>query len=227
MKQALLALLFLTFFLPGKAQQINPLYDLQPVHFGFSIIGNSGKLKFTPTADMANLDTLKKIKGINYPGFGVGGIMNVRLGDYWDFRTMVNIQFVERQLDYYFNDGRIENVKLSSTYMEIPLLLKYKSARHKNTRVYVVAGTTYRYDFASDIHTDRSNTKPIVALYPSTFSYDVGMGFDFYFPYFKFSPEFRVSTGLGNAKVVDPYFFSNAITRINPKLIEFVLHFEG
>ncbi len=227
MRKTAIFIAVLCSLITAKAQEVNPLYDLQPVHFGFSILGNSGKLKFTTSEEMRSLDTLQRIKGINYPGFGVGGVMNVRLADYWDFRTMVNIQFVERQLDYYFNDGRIESLQISSTYMEIPLQLKYKSKRHKNTRVYVVGGTTYRFDFASDINTERSDTKPIVALHPNSFSYDLGIGLDLYFPYFKFSPEFRVSNTLGNSLVDDPYFFSNALNRINPKLIQFILHFEG
>lgn len=227
MRKTAIFIAVLCSLITAKAQEVNPLYDLQPVHFGFSILGNSGKLKFTTSEEMRSLDTLQRIKGINYPGFGVGGVMNVRLADYWDFRTMVNIQFVERQLDYYFNDGRIESLQISSTYMEIPLQLKYKSKRHKNTRVYVIGGTTYRFDFASDINTERSDTKPIVALQPNSFSYDLGIGLDLYFPYFKFSPEFRVSNTLGNSLVDDPYFFSNALNRINPKLIQFILHFEG
>ena len=81
--------------------------------------------------------------------------------------------------------------------MEIPFQLKYKSKRNHNKRFYWVGGATYRYDFASDIDTERSNTKPIVALYPATFSYDFGAGLDLYYEFFKFSPEIRISNGLG------------------------------
>ena len=210
-----------------QAQQLNPLYDLQKVHFGFSIIGNSAKTKFTTTQNFLDRDTMKIVEGLSFPGFGVGGLVNVRLAEYFDFRTMVNIQFVERHLDYHFSGGAVEKVKISSTYMEIPAQIKYKSKRHKNTRFYLIGGMTYRFDFASDIETERSDTKPIVALYPNTFSYDLGAGFDFYFEFFKFSPEFRISNGLGNSLVKDPYIFASSLERISPKLIQFILHFEG
>jgi hypothetical protein len=216
---------FLSFEL--SAQQLNPLYDLQKIHFGFSIIGNSAKTKFTTTQKFLDRDTLKVVEGLKFPGFGVGGLVNVRLAEYLDFRTMVNIQFVERHLDYHFSGGDIEKVRISSTYMEIPVQIKYKSKRHKNSRLYLIAGGTYRYDFASDIETERSDTKPIVALYPNTFSYDLGAGFDFYFEFFKFSPEFRISNGLGNSLVKDPYIFASSLERISPKLLQFILHFEG
>ncbi|MCB9246021.1 MAG: PorT family protein [Flavobacteriales bacterium] len=213
---------------PGSsAQVVNPLYDLQKVHFGFSIIGSSAKLKYTSSADFMDFDTMQTVRTLSFPGFGVGGIVNFRLLEYWDFRTMVNIQFVERHLDFGFKGGNQELAEIRSTYMEIPMQLKYKSKRYKNARMYLIGGATYRHDFASDIETDRSNTKPIVALYPNTFSYDLGVGLDLYYEYFKFSPEFRVSNGLNNQMAPDEFIYSGSITRMSPKLIQFILHFEG
>ena len=211
----------------GKAQEINPTYDLHRLHFGFSIIGNYGKLKYTTAGEFMNNDTIQTIQTNSFPGFGVGGIMNVKVAEYFDFRTMVNIQFVERHLQYNFRGGNVETAKINSTYMEIPLQLKYKSKRNNNKRFYWVGGVTYRYDFASDIETERSNTKPIVALYPATFSYDVGAGLDLYYEFFKFSPEIRISNGLGNSLVPDEFIYASSLSRMSPKLVQFFLHFEG
>lgn len=210
-----------------QAQEINPTYDLHRIHFGFSIIGNYGKLKYNTASDFLDNDTIQTINTNSFPGFGVGGIMNLKVAEYWDFRTMVNIQFVERHLQYNFRGGAIETAKINSTYMEIPFQLKYKSKRNHNKRFYWVGGATYRYDFASDIETERSNTKPIVALYPATFSYDFGAGLDLYYEFFKFSPEIRISNGMGNSLVPDSYIYASALSRMSPKLIQFFLHFEG
>jgi hypothetical protein len=117
-------------FSAGKAQETNPTYDLHRLHFGFSIIGNYGKLKYSTSTNFMENDTIQQINTKSFPGFGVGGIMNVKLAEYWDFRTMVNIQFVERHLEYNFRGGEQKIAKLSSTYMEIPFLLKYKSKRN-------------------------------------------------------------------------------------------------
>jgi len=211
----------------GLAQVVNPLYDRQRIHFGFSIISNNAKLKYSTADDFMDFDTMQTVRTISFPGFGVGGVVNFRLLDYWDLRTMVNIQFVERHLNFQFKGDRLEEAQIRSTYLEIPIQLKYKSKRHQNIRMYLVGGSTFRYDFASDIDTDRSNTKPIVALQPSTFSYDLGVGLDLYYEYFKFSPEFRISNGLGNQLVKDDFIFSGSMTRMSPKLIQFILHFEG
>ncbi len=210
-----------------KGQEINPTYDLHRIHFGFSIIGNYGKLKYNTASDFMDNDTIQTINTNSFPGFGVGGIMNLKVAEYWDFRTMVNIQFVERHLMYNFRGGDIQTAKINSTYMEIPFQMKYKSKRSHNKRFYWVGGVTYRYDFASDIDTERSNTKPIVALYPATFSYDFGAGLDLYYEFFKFSPEIRISNGLGNSMVPDSFIYSSSLSRMSPKLIQFFLHFEG
>lgn len=226
-KRSLIVVLALTAMLSSQAQQINPLYDRKPVHFGFGLIFNTAKMKFSTSPNYLASDTMRSITTESFPGFGLGGLVNFRLGDSWDLRTFLNVQFAQRNLIYKFGEDEETLVsEIESTYMEIPILVKYKSQRRKNTRIYVIGGATYRFDFTSDIDTDRSNTKPIVALYPNTFSYDIGVGLDFYFEFFKFSPELKISNGLGNAKVEDPFIFSQNIGRLSPKLIQFSLLFE-
>lgn len=208
------------------AQQTNPLYDLKPVRFGFGIMGNTAKVKFNVKDNNLLNDSLKTIESLNYPGFGLGGLVNFRLAENWDLKTMLNIQFARRDLNYIFKQDNTKTVEIESTYMEIPLSLEYKGKRHKNSRLYVLAGATYRFDFTSDIDTERSDTRAIVALYPNTFSYDVGFGFDFYYEYFKFSPEVKLSNGIGNQRVPDSFIYASSVERISPKMIQFSLIFQ-
>jgi hypothetical protein len=209
-----------------KAQQTNPLYDRNPVRFGFGIMGNTAKLKYTVKDNNLNYDSLKTIESNYYPGFGLGGLVNVRLADHWDVRSMLNIQFARRDMNYAFKQDNIKVAEMEATYMEIPLTFEYKSQRHKNVRLYLLGGATYRFDFTSDIQTDRSDTKPILALYPNTFSYDIGFGFDIYYDFFKFSPEIKLSNGLGNQKVPDNFIFASSVERVSPKLLQFSLIFQ-
>jgi hypothetical protein len=209
-----------------EAQERNPLYDLTKIHFGFAINGNQAKMRYTTSPDYLSLDTMRGISAVEFPGFGVGGIMNIRIADYWDLRTMMNITFAQRNLEYTFKNGEKKEITIESTYLEFPLLVKYKSKRHRNVRFYGIGGVTYRYDFSSDRDTERSNSKPIVALYPNTFSYDIGCGFDFYFEFFKFSPEIKISNAFTNALVPDPYFYASSLKSISPKLLQFSLLFE-
>ena len=51
-------------------------------------------------------------------------------------------------------------------------------------------------------------------------------GLDFYFEYFKFSPEIKACQTLGNALYKDGYIFTNYIDRIAPQMIQISFHFE-
>ena len=218
--------LFCIVGLVTHAQEINPLYDRKPIRFGFGIMGNVADTKFAVNENKLNYDSLSRIESVSYPGFGLGGLVNFRLAEHWDLRTMLNIQFARRDLNYHFKNDLVKTAKMEATYMEIPLTFEYKSVRHKNARLYVLGGLTYRFDFTSDINTDRSDTKPIVAMYPNTVSYDVGFGFDFYYEYFKFSPELKLSNGLGNQLVPDEYVYASSLKRISPKLIQISFIFQ-
>ncbi|NBV56576.1 MAG: PorT family protein [Bacteroidetes bacterium] len=218
--QVILTSLFCILGMVAQAQELNPLYDRKPIRFGFGIMGNTAKMKFAVDENNLNYDSLKRIESVSYPGFGLGGLVNFRLAEHWDLRTMLNIQFARRDLNYYFKNDIVKTAQMESTYMEIPLTFEYKSVRHKNVRLYVLGGLTYRFDFTSDVDTDRSNTKPIVAMYPHTFSYDVGFGLDLYYDFFKFSPEIKLSNGLGNQLVPDEYIYASSLKRISPKLIQ-------
>lgn len=225
-KKITLIVFFTIAALAAQAQEINPLYDRKPVRFGFALMGNTAKLKFTAQDNNLLTDTLQNIQQLRYPGFGLGGLTNFRLGDHWDAKVMVNIQFARRDMNYYFKQDVLKTAEMESTYMELPLSIEYKSVRHKNVRMYVLGGVTYRYDFTSDVDTDRSDTKPIVAMYPNTFSYDIGVGLDIYYPYFKFSPEIKLSNGLGNQLVPDGFIYAGSLQRVSPKLIQFSLIFQ-
>ncbi len=214
------------FALSTQAQQLNPLYDRKPIRFGFGLMGSTAKLKYSVNDNNLNYDSLKLIESVSYPGFGLGGLVNFRLADHWDIRTMLNIQFARRDMNYIFNKDVVKTPSIESTYMEIPLTFEYKSRRHKNIRVYVLGGFTYRYDFTSDVDTDRSDTRPIVALYPNSFSYDLGFGLDLYYDYFKFSPEVKLSNGLGNQLVPDEFVYASSLRRVSPKLLQFSLIFQ-
>ena len=138
----------------------------------------------------------------------------------------MNLQLVQRNLDYVFKgDDNVITARIESAYFEFPMLVKYKSKRHNNWRCYVLGGVSYRYDFLSDIETERSNTKPVVALYPNTFSYEIGFGLSYYHLFAKISPEIRLSNALGNQLVPDQYIYASSVQKLMPKLVQFSIVF--
>lgn len=135
------------------------------------------------------------------------------------------ISFVERDLTYQFPTSK-KTVKIESAYCDMSLLLKYKSARRKNVRAYVIGGLRGSYDLSSTIRQNRSLEAPVVSLVPLTFGYEGGFGLDIYFEYFKFSPEIKICNTFGNAMFRDGYIYTESIQRLSPQLIQFSLHFE-
>jgi hypothetical protein len=200
-------------------------YDLKRLHFGFTLAANSGRMLIDMKQNFP-YDTLMNVTSKSFPGIGLGAITNLRLGDYWDLRLMTPvISFVQRNLIYTFPTGTKE-VKIESAYCDASLLVKYKSMRRKNTRVYVIGGVRASYDFASTINKNRGLQNPVVSLNPVSYGWEAGAGLDMYFEYFKFSPEIKVCNTFGNAMYRDGYIFTNYIENLSPQLIQISLHFE-
>ncbi len=207
------------------AQENLPQFDLKPLHFGFTLATNSGRMHLDMKSDFQN-DTLMNIGVKNFPGIGLGAITNIRLGEYWDIRLMVPvISFVQRNLVYTFPNATKE-VKIESAYCDGSFLLKYKSERRKNARVYVVGGGRMSYDFASTIKKNRGLQNPVVSLNPITYGWEAGFGLDIYFEYFKLSPAIKFCNTFGNAVYKDGYIFTNYIERLQPQMIQISFHFE-
>lgn len=206
---------------PNKIQ-----YDNRRVHFGFSLTLNSAFLRVDADPNYFKQDSLLNVSQKSYPGIGLGAIVNFHLGDAFDIRLMApQISFVQRDLTYTFtNSAKI--VKVESAYCDASLLLKYKSARRKNIRAYVIGGGRVSWDLSSSIGENRSNQSPVVSLEPFTYGIEGGFGLDFYFPFFKFSPELKFCHTINNPLHKDGYIYTNALYRVVPQMVVFSLHFE-
>jgi hypothetical protein len=77
--------------------------------------------------------------------------------------------------------------------VEMPLLLKYKSERRGNVRMYMIGGI--KPAFQASGQKELENTDAL-EVKNSNFHLEAGFGFDLYYPLFKFSPEIRFSRGM-------------------------------
>ncbi|MBP9185803.1 MAG: PorT family protein [Bacteroidia bacterium] len=202
-------------------------YDNKRLHFGFTLGTNIGRMRIDRNTARTPIDTVKNINQITYPGIGLGAITNLHLNQNWDLRLLFPvISFVQRNIEYEFDNSK-KIAEIESAYCDASLLVKFKSDRRKNTRVYVIGGFRGSYDLASTTKQDRSIAKPVVSLKPLSFGYEAGIGLDMYFEYFKFSPEIKFCSTYGNTLFKDGYVYTEAIYRLTPQLIQISLHFEG
>ena len=132
-----------------------------------------------------------------------------------DIRFLPGVSFGQRVIRYYKN-GVIYNdqQKLESSFLEFPLLLKFKGDRLNNVRPYVIRGLNFRYDLAAKKEFD--DDKPVyIRLKRPDLYYEVGAGLDFYLTYFKLSIELKMSNGIGDVLVKEPCSRTSGVLQCN------------
>ena len=200
------------------------------LHFGFTLGFNSMDFKITPSQTFLASDSLyPEVSRLN-PGINIQIVTNVRAGEYFDIRFLPGVSFGQRMINYYKNQVSYPvPQKLESSFLEFPLLLKYKGERLNNVRPYVIGGLNYRYDLAGKKEYD--DEKPVyIRLKRPDLYYEAGAGLDLYLTYFKLSIELKMSNGIGNVLVSDPApnhaEYVNAIDKMKSQLWVLSFHFE-
>ena len=68
----------------------------------------------------------------------------------------------------------------------------------------------------------------LVKIAPTDFQAEYGAGLQFFFPYFIFSPEFKISQGISNTLLYDNDLEeSNVLEKVLSRTFTLSLHFEG
>ncbi len=208
-----------------KTHLIN--YDDSWIHYGFLLGVHSSKyiIKYSEAFTTASLDTIHSIIPGNTGGFKTGFIINMRISQNLNFRIIPTIGFYENDLTYRFTDGTIHREVKDATILELPLLLKFKSARRGNLAMYTVAGINPSFEAVSS--DDKEETDVRLELQNWNIAFDVGVGLDIYFEFFKFSPEIRYSYGLRNILTNPKNDFSVGLESLKMQNLGIFLTFEG
>ena len=190
-----LALLISNISFAQKYQQINlPNSDNHKLHYGFviGIHASKWKMKYSRAfLDSANIDA---IKPLNTGGFSIGFLINKKVADFFDLRVLPTAGFYENTLRYDYANGEEIVKKADVTYAEIPILIKYKSERRGNIRMYMIGGIKPAFEVTNKTEDEDE----LLNIKKANLSVEYGVGFDLYYPMFKFSPELRFSQGLVN-----------------------------
>ncbi|RYD76450.1 MAG: PorT family protein [Sphingobacteriales bacterium] len=240
-KKKIVSVLLLAFVLllpqkPATAQGINkPFYDYsRRIHFGFTIGSSFSRIKYDFSPKWYTQDTFAYVNSLGYPGITLGAVANLHIGstrsylrEHFDIRLIPSLVLAERRIRYTYYDTFAEEKKVESALVEAPLLMKFKSERFRNLRFYVIGGAKYSFDLSSDYKAAPNPSDPKLILKPHNFSYEYGTGLDIYFPFFKFSPEVRVSKGLNNILKTDGTDYSTIFSRFRSNFVYFSLYFEG
>lgn len=218
----------------GKNSRIPNLrsFDERPLHFGFLIgintmdfrVYNSGVINDQGQLVYADVLTLT-------PGLNIGIVSSYKLANNLNLRFLPGISFGQRNLSYirYDQEGKLiereEPIKIKSTFLEFPLLLKYNAFRMHNAKPYLIGGFNARYDLAKN--------KQDKLLLTSMDGYlEFGAGFDFYLTYFRLSVEAKASIGLANVLNPDGTgelgddIYTNALDKLQSRIFCLTFYFE-
>lgn len=233
---SVIILLFLS--ISASAQKQKPKneswYDEKLLHFGFSLGFNTMDFKITPSQQYLSQDSLYAEVSVLNPGINIQIVTDLRPAKYMDIRFLPGVSFGQRVVRYY-KDKELYNAqqRLESSFLEFPLLLKFKGDRLNNVRPYVITGLNYRYDLAAkkEYEEKEGNSEPVyLRLKRPDLYYEVGAGMDFYLTYFKLSIELKMSNGFRDIIVDTPppqhQEFRNAIDRMKSQIWVLAFHFE-
>lgn len=238
-------------FSQSKRVAFKTTYDQKKIHFGFTLgmntldfrINHFPSLYLNPEFNPSLLDSAKLAEidavygGVRadveslIPGFTVGIVSSYRLTEFLELRFLPGLSFGNRKLVYNVpihdinNGAELSFYSVRSTYLDFPLLIKYKAKRIVNQRPYVVFGGTFRYDIA------KSASDDLIQLDSRNYFLELGVGWDSYLPYFRFSTEVKFGFGLNNAlgnppEYPQPAYYTNAIQRLSSNVITLSFHFE-
>lgn len=213
-------------------QENLPTFDLRPFHFGFLLSYNTSDFFMTlkPTAPFA--DSVLVIDHVKQPGFNLGIVASLNMTNNLSLRFLPTLSFQDRILKYSFRkaDGTTSSFQkpIESTYLEFPLLLKFRSDRINNFAVYVIGGGKFGIDMASkkDVNND-IDEDIVVKLKKYDYSAEAGAGIDMFLPYFKFGIELKTGIGIPNLVVDDDTRFSRPIQSLRTKTYVLTFTFEG
>ncbi len=206
-----------------------PNYDRQWWHPGFTLGFNTSDFVVKLGGDLNQADSLYQVTSQSSSGLNLGIVLNLKLHDNFDLRFIPTLTFSARELDYTFaKNGVVDHIvskNVQSTFADFPLDIKFKSVRINNYRIYVLGGAKYAIDFVSQSKVKDLN-KQIVKLQQNDFGWELGVGIDIYFEYFKFSPELKVFHGMRNLLVKENTAYSNYLDGLFSKIFYISFCFE-
>jgi len=182
------------------------------------------EVKYSDNFVTQDFDTVHSVQGSFSAGFSLGFLINMRLHEMLDLRILPKAGFYNHKLTYYLTDYTTRSQLVETTMVEVPILLKYKSMRRGNVRMYMVGGFTPGFEASGK--NDSQTTTETIDINRFNLSLDAGIGFDFYFPLFKLSQEIRFSRGLVNMLGSESSIYSAPLQYINTNTISVYFIFQ-
>ena len=232
----LLAITFCLTALVSMAQERTvenrPYCDLRPFHFGVMVgthlqdleLLNAGQVTFTDENGQEVTSNVTVDQDRWDPGFTVGVLGEFRLNTHFQFRIAPAMYFGTRHLKSM--GGRY--ISYEEYMISCAFDLIFAAPRFNNHRPYIMAGLNPMMNLSG-------NKDEYLRLKKTDLFVEVGVGCDFYLPFFKLRPELKFMYGLLNSydkgyasKVKDKSMlpYTLAANSAHSKMIALTFYFE-
>ena len=224
-------LLLLPLFAVAQERKVQnkPYIDFRPLHYGFFIgfhaqdmeLANNGFVTENGEAWYADIASYN-------PGFSVGVLADLRLGGHLSLRVIPTMHFGQNNVIFREqNSGERSKQSLKTTYIAVPVHVKFAAERFNNYRPYLTAGVSPMCNL-----TVKKQQQLLLKRFDCMI--EVGFGCDFYLPFFKLIPELKF--GFSPLSVLNKqrddlldanYLkFTQSVDKVTSKMITLSFYFE-
>ncbi len=226
-----------------RIAQNKPYIDLRPLHFGILVGMHLQDIEFqnvvpqiiTEENGAQTTQTILCDADNWNPGFSVGVTAEMRINDHLSARFTPTMHFgakhlVFRNLSRLDENGMPTEVTqdMKNTYITLPIDLKFSAQRFNNHRPYIMAGISPAINLTG-------KAQDYLRLKRYDTFVEIGLGCDFYLPFFKLIPELKFCYSLSNAldknhanELQDAGMkaYANSVTAGHSKMIVLTFYFE-
>lgn len=205
-------------------------HDSKPYYFGITLGANMSRFQTSLHSKFLSNDSVYIAEPENSKGFALGLLATARLSDRFQLRFNPQLMFTERAIYYKLKHPEGGQTDISKTIESVlvtfPVQVKLQSDRIGNFRVYMMTGIKGDIDLASNARAKKA--EDLVKIKKYDYGVELGLGFNFFFESFIFSPEIKISNGLNNIHSRDEYLkYSNVFDKIKSRMVVFSIHIEG
>ena len=206
-----------------------PYIDQRRFHYGFlaGVHMQDMELQQNGYKDAAGNQWFAEIPNFE-PGFSVGILGELYLTKHLALRVIPTMHFGTKNVTFRNaknNERQYQSIK--STYISLPIDLKFSAERFNNYRPYAMVGVNPVLDL-----TVKKQKQLLLKKFDCYL--EVGFGCDFYSPWFKFIPEIKFCYGLMNiidkdrSDVIDmsQLIFTESVDKGRSKMIVLTFYFE-
>ncbi len=223
--------------------QNKPYIDLRPLHFGILVGMNMQDIELDnvgpQTITLEDGSTQEKLILCDddrwNSGFSVGVLADLRLSQHLNLRFTPTMHFGAKHLTFrnmtdLTSEGRPteQTQDMKNTYISFPIDLKFSAERWNNYRPYMMAGVNPLVNLTS-------KNQEYIQLKRSDLFLEVGLGCDFYLPFFKLIPELKFCYSLRDAfdhghadelQDANMRVYTNSVSAAHSKMIVLTFYFE-